>query len=162
MPDESNNNILNLTGYGTNFGAKEARLALAIAAAGVGGSGGSSATDVQNGIDASTDIDSIITLLTTLSDLLSEPSGAYVEKNGTIGTSAVELEPAAATREAFKLQNKSNNIIYIRFGNTADTTNSHKLNPDSTYFSTIKPEIQQSISIIADTANSQYSGYVIQ
>ena len=67
--NESNSRAEGLAGFGKDYGSNEARLALALADAGVGGGGGggtttggsTSASTISSGIDGSTDINTLLT-----------------------------------------------------------------------------------------------------
>ena len=67
---ETNVRALTLVGFSDDYGRDEAREALAIADAialyGGGGGGGTPPADIASGIDMSVDIDSIVSLLTTI------------------------------------------------------------------------------------------------
>ena len=158
--DENNSRFLALTGYGQDYGSKESRLALAIADASIASSIG--AADVAQGINDSVDIDTIIGLLQSIDTALDCPAGTYVEKIGSVGTTGTPFEPALATRTAVQIQNTSGVDMYIRFGNTATATTGFRIKPDGMFYSQIEQQVTQSISLVADAANSSYVGFVIQ
>lgn len=139
MPDETNPRFLALAGFAEDYGAKEARQALASLDAGVGGGGGGGAVTIDYFGSGS-----------------NSPATTLNNTASSVGTANTVILNTDTGRAFIQIQNLSANDLYLNFNNPATTSNGLKLLPNGSWESYDPLFVQSAINAVGSSTGTNF------